>query len=362
MEVAHIDAFRRDPERFWRFYGQRFQTLEDKQPNGAHAALAELERARPARRGDHPEHRPAARAGRDARAWSRCTGRSRTRRVLSAVLRYELGDVRAPPGGGSGGGAAVRLRRAAEARRGAVRRVPARARRWRAPRRSPRGADLMLCIGSSLEVYPVARLPEHDAGRRRPDRDRHPGPDAVRPRAPRCGWAATWSTSSRRCSARSAADDPAPSLGWPEPRRARLSAASIRPERERRPPRARPRRQRPARAPPCGRRGDASRWPRSSARRSASAGAAGSGGSSASAASSATSTCSAASRSRPLVEVEPRAERQLLAGQRALAAGQQRGEPRLGAGASAARAGGAPGRVSSRASVHSPSATCSPAP
>ena len=44
MEVAHIDAWRRDPERFWRFYGHRFQTLEDKEPNGAHLALVELER------------------------------------------------------------------------------------------------------------------------------------------------------------------------------------------------------------------------------------------------------------------------------------------------------------------------------
>ena len=44
MEVAHIDAWRRDPERFWSFYGQRFQTLGDKLPNGAHAALVELER------------------------------------------------------------------------------------------------------------------------------------------------------------------------------------------------------------------------------------------------------------------------------------------------------------------------------
>ena len=43
MEVAHIDAWRRDPGRFWSFYGQRFQTLEGKQPNGAHLALAELE-------------------------------------------------------------------------------------------------------------------------------------------------------------------------------------------------------------------------------------------------------------------------------------------------------------------------------
>ena len=45
MEVAHIDVFRRDPERFWHFYGMRFQSLEDKQPNAAHAALAELEEA-----------------------------------------------------------------------------------------------------------------------------------------------------------------------------------------------------------------------------------------------------------------------------------------------------------------------------
>jgi NAD-dependent deacetylase len=44
MEVAHIDAWRANPERFWHFYGTRFQTLEDKLPNGAHRALAALER------------------------------------------------------------------------------------------------------------------------------------------------------------------------------------------------------------------------------------------------------------------------------------------------------------------------------
>jgi NAD-dependent deacetylase len=44
MEVAHIDAWRADPERFWHFYGNRFQTLNEKQPNGAHAALVQLER------------------------------------------------------------------------------------------------------------------------------------------------------------------------------------------------------------------------------------------------------------------------------------------------------------------------------
>jgi NAD-dependent deacetylase len=44
MEVAHIDAWRRDPDRFWSFYGSRFASLVDRRPNAAHGALAELER------------------------------------------------------------------------------------------------------------------------------------------------------------------------------------------------------------------------------------------------------------------------------------------------------------------------------
>jgi NAD-dependent deacetylase len=44
MEVAHIDAFRRDPARFWGFYRQRLRLLAEVEPNGAHQALAELER------------------------------------------------------------------------------------------------------------------------------------------------------------------------------------------------------------------------------------------------------------------------------------------------------------------------------
>jgi NAD-dependent deacetylase len=44
MEVAHIDVFESDPERFWSYYRPRFQSLGDKRPNGAHAAIAELER------------------------------------------------------------------------------------------------------------------------------------------------------------------------------------------------------------------------------------------------------------------------------------------------------------------------------
>lgn len=44
MEVAHIDVFERDPERFWSYYRPCFQSLGDKEPNPAHEALAELER------------------------------------------------------------------------------------------------------------------------------------------------------------------------------------------------------------------------------------------------------------------------------------------------------------------------------
>ncbi len=44
MQVAHIDAWRADPARFWEFYGERFAGLRTKAPNGAHAALVALER------------------------------------------------------------------------------------------------------------------------------------------------------------------------------------------------------------------------------------------------------------------------------------------------------------------------------
>ena len=44
MEVAHIDVFERDPERFWSYYRPRFHSLGEKAPNRAHQALAELER------------------------------------------------------------------------------------------------------------------------------------------------------------------------------------------------------------------------------------------------------------------------------------------------------------------------------
>jgi len=42
-EVASIEAFRRDPERVWEFYARRLAVLADAAPNPAHLALARLE-------------------------------------------------------------------------------------------------------------------------------------------------------------------------------------------------------------------------------------------------------------------------------------------------------------------------------
>jgi NAD-dependent deacetylase len=44
FEVASIRAFQRDPERVWRFYAQRIHSLGEAEPNAGHYAIAELER------------------------------------------------------------------------------------------------------------------------------------------------------------------------------------------------------------------------------------------------------------------------------------------------------------------------------
>jgi NAD-dependent deacetylase len=44
MEYATITAFRRDPAKVWEFYSLRFATVTTAEPNAGHIALAELER------------------------------------------------------------------------------------------------------------------------------------------------------------------------------------------------------------------------------------------------------------------------------------------------------------------------------
>jgi NAD-dependent deacetylase len=166
MEVAHIDAFRREPDRFWQFYGDRFASLVDKQPNAAHFAIAELER-RGVIRGVVTQNvdRLHRRAGSSnvievhgSIEWSvcpECGGRVSLERVLEVLAEHpgapECTACIAPlkpdvvlfgemlPEDAISDAYAL----AAE-------------------------ADLIVCVGSSLEVFPVASLPgvTRDAGGR----------------------------------------------------------------------------------------------------------------------------------------------------------------------------------------------------
>ena len=158
MEVAHIDAFHRDPQKFWSFYGQRFQTLGDKRPNRAHAALVALERTG---RLDavitQNIDRLHERAG--TQSLVEVHGSIAHSSCLVCGLRYELEAVRALHEGAADG--VPRCDCGAPLKPGVVLfgeylpvQALARAEALAA------GADLMLCIGSSLEVYPVAQLPE----------------------------------------------------------------------------------------------------------------------------------------------------------------------------------------------------------
>jgi NAD-dependent deacetylase len=156
MEVAHIDAFRRDPERFWSFYGERFATLRDKQPNGAHRALVELERRglldAVITQNIDMLHRKAGTV-----EPVEVHGSIASSSCLSCGGSYELEEARARL---AADGAVPRCDCGEPLKpdvtlfgellpAGALERASALALR----------ADLMLCVGSSLEVYPVAGLP-----------------------------------------------------------------------------------------------------------------------------------------------------------------------------------------------------------
>jgi NAD-dependent deacetylase len=155
MEVAHIDNWRADPERFWGFYGDRFQTLGDKQPNGAHEALVELE-ARGLLDAVVTQNidRLHRRAG--TRDLVEVHGSIASCSCLPCGERYPLEEVMARLADATVPACAcgrplkpdvvlfgeflpeAALQRATEL---------------------AAAADLMLCIGSSLEVYPIAQLP-----------------------------------------------------------------------------------------------------------------------------------------------------------------------------------------------------------
>jgi NAD-dependent deacetylase len=163
MEVAHIDAFAADPERFWGFYSARFAALESKRPNAAHHALAELERRglldAVITQNVDMLHRAAGTRelvevhGSIATcSCLRCRDDPRCEPITLACVR-EL--VRIDPAG------IPRCARCASPLKpdvvlfGELLHEPTLER----ARTLCECADLLLCIGSSLEVHPVAGLP-----------------------------------------------------------------------------------------------------------------------------------------------------------------------------------------------------------
>jgi NAD-dependent deacetylase len=158
MEVAHIDAWRRDPDRFWQFYGRRFASLIDKRPNAAHLALAELER-RGLIRGVITQnidrlHRAAGterlievHGSIDQSVCLECGGKQPLDRVVE-ILRSHPDEAPECP-------ACIAPLKPDVVLFGEL--LPQRA---LAEAQALAGdADVMLCVGSSLEVYPVAALP-----------------------------------------------------------------------------------------------------------------------------------------------------------------------------------------------------------
>jgi len=158
MEVAHIDAWRQDPDRFWRFYGDRFASLVDKRPNRAHEVLAELER-RGAIRGVITQnidrlHRAAGterlleiHGSIESSVCRQCGGRTQLDRVVE-ILRTTEGAPECP--------ACVYPLKPDVVLFGEM--LPATV--MADAERLALEADLMICIGSSLMVHPAAGLPQ----------------------------------------------------------------------------------------------------------------------------------------------------------------------------------------------------------
>jgi len=156
MEVAHIDVFERDPARFWSYYRPRFQSLGDKRPNAAHEALAELERL-------------GLLDGVITQNIDRLHGVAGSREVVEVHGSIETSSCRGCASSYGvdevedlfdADGVAICAACAGPVKPDVVLfgELLPEAAMTRAQELAG-GADLLLCIGSSLAVYPVAGLP-----------------------------------------------------------------------------------------------------------------------------------------------------------------------------------------------------------
>jgi len=156
MAVATIDAFHSDTKRFWDFYRPRFHDLADKEPNPGHTVLAELERRG---RLDAVITQNIDRLHRKAGSEDviEVHGSIATASCTSCGERYPLEEVESlfdADGVATCRGCAGKVKPDVVLF-GELLPADAMAR----AEQLCSSADLLLCIGSSLEVHPVAGLP-----------------------------------------------------------------------------------------------------------------------------------------------------------------------------------------------------------
>ncbi len=157
MTVATIDVFHRDTRRFWDFYRPRFETLGDKRPNRAHRALAELEEIglleAVITQNIDRLHRSAG-----TRSLVEVHGSIATSSCTSCGASWPLEGVEELF---DADGIATCTSCLGKVKPDVVlfgEMLPIEA--IERARSLAEGADLMICIGSSLEVFPAAGLPE----------------------------------------------------------------------------------------------------------------------------------------------------------------------------------------------------------
>ncbi len=163
MEVAHISVWRRDPARFWSFYGQRFASLDGKRPNGAHRALAELE-ARGLLAGVITQNIDGLHAAAGSPDPIEVHGSIRTASCLLCHATFSLADTRERIDLDEHG--VPRCDCGAPLKPDVVlfgEFLPERA--MLRAQALAESAGLMLAVGSSLEVHPVAGLPAETLAR-----------------------------------------------------------------------------------------------------------------------------------------------------------------------------------------------------
>jgi NAD-dependent deacetylase len=161
MEVAHIDVFERDPARFWSYYRPRFHSLGEKRPNAAHEALAELER-RGLLAGVITQNIDRLHRAAGSRKVIEVHGSIETSSCRRCESSYGIEEVEAlfDVEGVARCAACDGPVKPDVVLFGELLPEAAMAEAQRLAER----AELMLCVGSSLEVHPVAGLPRLTLG------------------------------------------------------------------------------------------------------------------------------------------------------------------------------------------------------